>query len=214
MARTIEVALARLPHVAAALSVLSLLSGEPAFAQSPKPSQSQSVAGKPLAEQLEACTACHGEGGNATAPNVPSLAGQQPLYMTNQLILFREGLRKSELMTPFVQGLKDEEILKLAETFAKMPPKPAPTAAADEARIKRATELIAPLRCNNCHLPNLAGREQIPRITAQREDYLAMTMRQYRDNQRAGSDTSMTAALYGVSDPDIDALAHFLARQP
>lgn len=202
--------LLRLPLLAAAL-LLWAGSATPPYAQS-KPS-SQSVAGKPLAEQLEVCAACHGEGGNATAPNVPSIAGQQPLFLTNQLILFREGLRKSELMTPFVEGLKDEEILKLADTFAKLPLKPATTTTADEARMKRGASLMAPLRCNNCHLPTLLGREQIPRITGQREDYLATTMRQYRDNQRVGSDTSMTAALYGVSDADIDAMAHFLARQ-
>ncbi len=195
----------------AAALLLSVGSATSPCAQ-PKPT-SQSVAGKPLAEQLEACTTCHGEGGNATAPNVPSIAGQQPLFLTNQLILFREGLRKSELMTPFVEGLKDEEILRLADAFAKLPLMPAASATTDATRLQRGASLMAPLRCNNCHLPSLLGREQIPRISSQREDYLAMTMRQYRDNQRVGSDTSMTAALYGISDADIDAMAHFLARQ-
>lgn len=205
--------IARLPLAAALIFWGSLSATPPASAQSSAKSNSQSVAGKPLAEQLEICSSCHGEGGNATAPNVPSIAGQQPLFMTNQLILFREGLRQSELMTPFVQGMKDEEILKLSDTFAKLPLKPPTNSPPDEARMNRGAELLAPLRCNNCHLPSLLGREQIPRITSQREDYLAMTMRQYRDNQRVGSDTSMTAALYGVADADIDALAHFLARQ-
>lgn len=178
-------------------------------------SQTPSVAGQPLSEQLQACVACHGEGGNATAPNMPSLAGQQPLFLTNQLILFREGLRKSDLMTPVAQGLKDDEILAISEAFAKMPPKPAavPVAAAEEPRMKRGAELVSQLRCNNCHLPSLQGREQIPRISAQREDYLAQSMKQYRDNQRVGSDTSMTAAMYGVVEADIEALAYFLARQ-
>ena len=159
---------------------------------------------------LQMCVACHGEGGNATAPTVPSLAGQQPLFVTNQLILFREGLRKSELMSPFAKDLGDEEIIKLAEAFAKMTLKPVdqPHHAAKQAR---GAELTKTLRCNNCHLPTLLGREQIPRIAGQREDYLAQSMRQYRDNQRIGSDTSMIAAMYGVSNADVDALAHFIA---
>jgi cytochrome c553 len=37
-------------------------------------------------------------------------------------------------------------------------------------------------------------------------------MRAYRDGNRKGGDTIMAAALYGVSDADIRALAHFLAR--
>ena len=156
------------------------------------------------------CVACHGEGGNATAPNVPSLAGQQPLFVTNQLILFREGLRKSELMSPFAKDLQDEEIIKLAEAFAKMTLKPVDQPS-DTAKQTRGAELTKSLRCTNCHLPTLRGREQIPRIAGQREDYLAQSMQQYRDNQRIGSDTSMTAAMYGVPNADVDALAHFIA---
>jgi cytochrome c553 len=36
----------------------------------------------------------------------------------------------------------------------------------------------------------------------------------YRDNRRAGGDTIMAAALYGVPDADIRALAHYLSRLP
>ncbi len=195
---------ARLPLFAAALSVGAAM----AMAQV----QAPLVAGKPLAEQLEVCAACHGEGGNATAPTVPSLAGQQPLYITNQLILFRERLRKSELMSPSAEGLADEEILKLADAFAKLTLRPA-AVTPDAVRMARGAELVTSLRCNNCHLPTLQGREQIPRIAGQREDYLVQSMRQYRDNQRVGSDTSMAAAMYGVPDADVAALAHFLAAQ-
>ena len=195
---------ARLPLLVAALCV----GARATVAQTPPPL----VAGKPLAEQLEVCVACHGEGGNANAPNMPSLAGQQPLYITNQLILFREGLRKSELMSASAQGLKDEEILALAEAISKLPLKPQ-SVTLDPARIARGSALIKSLRCNNCHLPSLLGREQIPRIVGQREDYLGQSLRQYRDNQRVGSDTSMAAAMYGVPNADVDALAHFLAAQ-
>lgn len=174
------------------------------------------IAGKPLAEQLAACAACHGDGGIATAPNVPSLAGQQPLFITNQLILFREGLRKSDLMSPSAKGLKDDEILRLAEAFAKMPAAPLPPAAApgpaDPARMQRGATLIQAMRCASCHLPSMHGREQIPRLAGQREDYLALAMREWRDNQRVGADTTMIAAMYGATDADIAALAHYLAR--
>lgn len=192
---------ARLPLVVAALF----------YGATPIAAQALLIAGLPLAEQLQMCVACHGEGGNATAPNVPSLAGQQPLFVTNQLILFREGLRKSELMSPFAKDLKDEEIIKLADEFAKMTLKPVDQRP-DAAKLARGAVLTKTLRCNNCHLPTLLGREQIPRIAGQREDYLAQSMRQYRDNQRIGSDTSMTAAMYSVPNADVDALAHFIAN--
>lgn len=39
-------------------------------------------------------------------------------------------------------------------------------------------------------------------------------MRGFRDNPRAGGDTIMTAALYGLKDAELRALAHYLARTP
>ena len=50
----------------------------------------------------------------------------------------------------------------------------------------------------------------MPRLAGQREDYLESEMRAYRASQRP--DTTMTAALYGVKDDEIRALAHFLSR--
>jgi cytochrome c553 len=38
-------------------------------------------------------------------------------------------------------------------------------------------------------------------------------MNAYRRYTRIGGDTLMAAALYGLSDTDVKALAHFLAKQ-
>ena len=38
-------------------------------------------------------------------------------------MLFREELRKSEQMLPVVKGMKDAEIVQLAEHFSKLPAK-------------------------------------------------------------------------------------------
>lgn len=172
-----------------------------------------SVAGKPIAEQLEACATCHGKTGNSELEKIPSLAGQPELFIVNQLILFREGLRKSEQMSPFAKGLNDKEIIALAAHLSKLQPKPAPTPA-DPTVDARGAALSKTMRCGVCHLPNYAGREQIPRIAGQREDYLVHSLREFRDQPRAGADTNMTAAIYGISDADITALAHYLARRP
>ena len=68
--------------------------------------------------------------------------------------------------------------------------------------------------CGSCHLPDYRGQQQVPRLANQPEDYLVAAMKAYRDNKRTGTDTSMNAVLYRVSDSDIQALAHFLAHQP
>jgi len=66
--------------------------------------------------------------------------------------------------------------------------------------------------CGTCHLPNYVGRDQMPRIAAQREDYLLFSMRQFRSNQAVGRDTIMAASLYGMSDDDLKAIAHYLSQ--
>ncbi|MBX9701264.1 MAG: c-type cytochrome, partial [Acetobacteraceae bacterium] len=67
--------------------------------------------------------------------------------------------------------------------------------------------------CAVCHLPSLAGRAQVPRITQQREEFLARTMTEYRDGLRIGADPQMNGAVAGLSDAQITALAHFLAHR-
>jgi len=163
-------------------------------------------------ERLQLCAACHGEGGNSVNPEVPSIAGQPQLFLENQLILFREELRRSDPMAPVVKGLKDAEIVKLAEHFSKLPAKAMESGAADPSLMKIGKEKASQLRCGVCHLSDFSGQKQMPRLAGQRERYLANEMRAYRDNKRAGGDTIMAATLYGVSDADISALAHFLSR--
>jgi cytochrome c553 len=67
------------------------------------------------------------------------------------------------------------------------------------------------LRCTSCHLPTLAGQEQMPRLAKQRVDYMIHAMKEFRDNKRSGADTTMTAIVFGVSDADLAALAHYAA---
>jgi cytochrome c553 len=141
--------------------------------------------------------------------NTPSLAGQPALFLTNQLILMRERLRKSEIMAPFVNGLKDDEAVALAEHYARLQPE-ASVEAVDASLVAAGKELAAKLRCGSCHLPGYEGREQMPRLAGQRLDYLILSLTAYREGTRSGIDTSMNGVMHGVSDGEIRALAHYL----
>ena len=162
----------------------------------------------------EICMACHGPGGNSVSPGIPSIAGQPKLFIENQLVLIREEVRPSPQMLPVVKGMKDAEITRLAEHFSRLPPKSTETGERDPKLAQRGMERAKVLRCGVCHVSDFKGQKQVPRLAAQRGEYLAAEMRAYRDNKRKGGDTIMAAALYGVSDADIDALAHFLSRLP
>jgi cytochrome c553 len=163
-------------------------------------------------EKTQLCAACHGPDGNSPDPKIPSIAGQPKLFIETQLVLIREELRKSEQMLPIVRGMKDPEIIKLADHFSKLPSKGMETGAADPALLQRGSQKAKELRCGICHTADFGGQKQVPRLAAQREAYLEAEMRAYRDGKRSGGDTIMAATLYGVSDADIRALAHFLAR--
>ena len=170
------------------------------------------VAAQDLQERLQLCGTCHGETGNSKMEKTPSLAGQPELFLTNQLILMRESMRKSEVMAPFVKGLKDDVIIALAAHYAKLAPEPSDEPV-DPKLAARGAELAVELRCASCHLPAYEGREQMPRLARQRIDYLILSLTAYREGTRSGIDTSMNGVMYGVSDPDIRALAHHAASR-
>lgn len=168
---------------------------------------------QPTPEKAPLCNVCHGVNGNSATPGTPSIAGQPALFVENQLVLIREGVRKVQpVMEAAVQGMKDADIRALARHYSAQKPVAA-RGAPDPALMKQGAALVHKLHCANCHQADFRGREQMPRLAAQREEYLEAAMNSYRQYTRVGGDTLMAAALYGTSDADVKALAHFLAKQ-
>jgi cytochrome c553 len=160
------------------------------------------------------CVNCHGDNGRSEQLDIPSLAGQPAGFITLQMILFREGIRQVPAMAAFAEGLPDKDIEDMAAFFAGLPPGPSPDRPPRDAALYAAGQALSgPRHCGSCHLPNYAGREQVPRLAAQREEYLGRAMQEYRDGTRVGVDTQMNGAVVGLSDRDIAALAHYLAQR-
>lgn len=169
--------------------------------------------GAALAEERQ-CGACHGANGVSTTEGIPSLAGQQPGFIALQLVLFREGLRDVPLMAGPSEGLEDGQVEDLAAHFAALAPAAPPDRRARVAALDaEGMEAAGRLRCGVCHLPGFTGQNQVPRLAAQREEFLAATLRAYRDDVRRGSDTQMNAAVHSVPDAVLDALAHHLSQR-
>jgi cytochrome c553 len=164
--------------------------------------------------RMAPCLACHGERGQSAIPEVPSLGAQTSPYLLIQLYLFREKLRRHEVMNEAVKGFTDDDLRTFADALSTLPP-PAPAGeATDPARLARGQGLVRQYRCNVCHNPDLAGRDAVPRIAGQREDFLVKTMREYKSNQRPGYDASMGDVMQPIPDADILDLGYFTARQP
>jgi len=165
-----------------------------------------------LAERVAVCLACHGEKGQSAIPDVPSLGGQPAPYLLIQIYLFREKQRVVPVMNEVAKGLSDDDLRALSDTLAKLPPPTSSAEPADPARMEHGRALVTQHRCNNCHNLDLSGRESIPRIAGQREEYLARTMREYKSNARHGYDGVMASVLQPVSEAEIADLAHYIAR--
>src|SRR3981081_1164540 len=165
-----------------------------------------------LEERAAPCLACHGERGQSETENTPSLGAQQAPYALIQLFMVREKLREFETMNEMAKALNDDALRSFSEFIGKLP-KPAPPAdAGDPARLQRAQALVQQHRCNSCHNTDFSGKDNVPRIADQREDYLAKTMREYKDNSRHGYDGTMAEVLQPVTAEQIADLAYFLAR--
>ena len=167
--------------------------------------------GQAAPARLAACGACHGADGQSQLSGVPSIAGQPHIFLENQLVLIREGVRDIPQMKGVLEGVSDAEVTQLARHYAALPA-PKAAAAGTNPLYARGQSLAQEARCGICHLPNYVGREQIPRLAGQREDYLLHSMRQFVTGQAIGRDSNMAASLHGIPDADLRALAHYLAR--
>lgn len=66
------------------------------------------------------CALCHGRNGLATMPGAPNLAGQQQIYVAEQLKLYRSGARANAVMNVIAKPLTDQEIEGLSQWYAGM----------------------------------------------------------------------------------------------
>ena len=67
-----------------------------------------------------ACALCHGQIGMATMPSAPNLAGQTPIYLSEQLKHYRSGKRQHEVMSVIAKPLTDTEIANLAAWYSSI----------------------------------------------------------------------------------------------
>ncbi len=163
-------------------------------------------------EKAEQCLACHGESGQSQTDGIPSLGAQQPAYTLIQLYMFREKLRNSDVMNGMAKDLTDDDLHSLSDFMGTLPkPKP-PADAGDPVRMAAAKALVDKEHCNSCHSADFSGRDNIPRLADQREDYLAQTLRDYKSNKRAGYDATMAEVLTPISDAQITELAYYMAH--
>ena len=162
------------------------------------------------------CAACHGANGRSEMAGTPVIAGQHSFYAITQLFLFRDGRRSNEAMTAVAKTMKDDDLRGFSDFIATLPPVPAPAPATppDAARMTKGQALAQEHRCVICHGADFSGGQQVPRIAQQREDYLRLSLREFRSGKRVGYTPAMSEAVNRIPPEDLDTLAYYLAHFP
>jgi cytochrome c553 len=168
--------------------------------------------GTELSEKLAPCLSCHGAEGQSQAENVPSLGAQPTSYSVIQLFMFREKIRVADPMNEAAKELTDDELQSMAAAFAaQAAPKP-PDESGDPARLEQARALTEQNHCNVCHRPDFSGRQTVPRLAYQREDYLLKTLREYKSGARHAYEPIMLEVLQPIDDAQLVEFAYYLSH--
>jgi cytochrome c553 len=161
--------------------------------------------------KFETCAACHNADGISTTENIPSLAGQTDRYVQWQLVYFRSGTRKSEIMNPIAEILSNEDIRDLGAYIAQLPPAE-PAALVHPDLVEKGRTLAAQNRCTSCHGEKLDGNGAAARLSGQREDYLLKALQDFKAGKRVGGGmAAMADVIYPLSAGDLPALAAYAA---
>jgi cytochrome c553 len=164
-----------------------------------------------IEEKAQVCAPCHGDDGTPPAQPfpVPVIWGQNLGYLFFQLRDFRSGARASDQMTAVAAALASDDLMPLAQYFAKKqwPSLAQPRPAADVATL--AQRINASAGCAGCHQPEFKGGTQ-PRLAGQVRAYLQKTMKDFQTGARANN-PAMSGLTKGLTDHDFDALASWLA---
>jgi len=133
-----------------------------------------------IKEKAALCTPCHGEAGISETENTPSLAGQPDPFLQWQLVFFRSGSRKNEVMQPIVEQINNEDVRSLGAYFASLTP-PKTSAPDDNPDLSRkGAEAAAGRRCASCHGDTFAGTKAVARLAGQREEYAVKALHDYK----------------------------------
>ncbi len=168
------------------------------------------------------CSVCHGPGGTTSSELFPHLAGEPAPYLVAQLKAFRDKSRADQNAKRFMWGissrLSDEDIDALA-AFYQSQPAVHQGKISDNAKYEAGKTLfnsgnaekgVPP--CMACHGEKAEGRDTVPRLGGQNEAYLKRQLKVFSTNDRPAA-LAMHEIVKGLTESDIESLAHFLQAQ-
>jgi cytochrome c553 len=175
--------------------------------------QGDAGAGK---QKAEACSGCHGEDGNATAPLFPKLAGQHASYLARQLSDYRAQKRIDPTMNAMAESLSDADIADLSAYFTQFKIKAEngePSALGE--KVYRAGDPSRDVpACAGCHSPSGAGNPAsvYPALGGQYSAYISKTLRDYRGGERTNDPNEIMRTIASrLSEDEINAVSDYVS---
>jgi len=164
------------------------------------------------------CTWCHGSSaqGFSTAPRI---AGQQPHYLVQQLLAFKDHSRDNPTSAQYMWGatarLSPERASEFAAYFAALPAEPASdgnSALVEAGRVlyEQGAAQSEVAACIVCHGPNAQGFEAIPRLGGLSYGYLKSRLAQWSEGYHASA-FPMPQVATSLSPEEVEALASYLS---
>jgi cytochrome c553 len=163
------------------------------------------------------CQACHGQNGNSTNPEWPSLAGLGADYIAEQLKNFKEGKRNNPIMMPNVMTLGTDDMADLGAYFGSLVNT---GLEADPSYWKAGEKLYRggdPARgipaCMACHGPSGRGNEpaKFPALRGQHSVYVIKQLHDYASGARnTGPNGIMQTVSKRLTEDDMRGLASYV----
>jgi cytochrome c553 len=155
----------------------------------------------------EPCAACHGNDGNASAADMPTLAGQDARYFVKAMQAYKDGKRHHQPMFDAVESLGEADVNNLATFYASQ----------DPVRRNVRTPLTTTEwldRCERCHgIDGNSTDPRFPMLAGQDPTYLANALQSYIGTTR--SNTTMHAMADPLTAADIERIVeHYSTREP
>nr|WP_236572560.1 c-type cytochrome [Burkholderia sp. 8Y] len=163
------------------------------------------------AAKAAVCAACHGQNGNSTSGDYPSLAGQSSRYLFLELRDFKAGRRSDPRMSPMAANLSSEDMHDLADYFSAQTLTPTDFKA-DPVKVEAGKKKSDEVLCTMCHLGGFKGQNEIPRVAGQQYAYIVKQLQDFRARKRTNDAGNMTSVTKNLSDADIENLANYIAN--
>lgn len=191
-----------------------------------RPALADARQGDDMERRTQACVACHGEAGRASREGYfPRIAGKPAGYLYQQLLHFRDGLRRHDGMRYLLERQSDAYLREMAAYFAALDlpyPPPQTVVAAPEvlargaALVESGDAALDVPACQACHGARLTGVEpSVPGLLGLPQDYLAAQFGAWREGTRQSSAPDcMQRIAQRLSLADISAVSAWLAAQP